>query len=62
MITRDVWWSETIIVNLKKEGISDFHRITIGDYEIIDKKYLRLTLELSKVIMEEEQDEWQKER
>ena len=62
MIIRDVWWTETVIINLKREGVPDFDKIIRIEHNLIDKKYLELRLELLKKIVEKEEDACQKER
>jgi len=59
---KEQYWSEDLIINLKKEGVSSFDRLHITDYQLLDKKYLQIRLELSKTIKEEVEDAWQKER
>ena len=56
------YWSERVIINLKKEGIPSFDRVNVTGYELIDNKYLCLTLEFEKRTPVGEEDACQKER
>ena len=54
------WWTEKVIINLRKEGISDFDSLKDVKWEMFDKRYLVLSLELMRKIVKDEDTEGEK--